>query len=289
MRKPCRIPRSHRAWVHETEHFIPGARSSDLQRQRTSELAGCHTGEVIPPERRTGAGSSRRRLPRTKPTRSSVCRAAESSTPLQRGAERRGRGVQMRQRPSPHQSESGGWMRVAGAVFGTTGEPGKQGAVGKQGFFVNETQTCAVADDFDAVESSARTYLSRGRRSGFQKRAVREQRQVGAGGAAACRFARTRANNSFHGQTGENESRTLRTQTATLRSFVRIVPACALSSPVPARPTLRIAATRWLANVAKSRRNWFAGRGRGPVGEQVELLFLDAVLPARAVQVGNSV
>ncbi len=42
---------------------------------------------------------------------------------------------------SPHQSESGGWIQVAGAVFGTTGEPGKQSAVGKQGFFVNETRT----------------------------------------------------------------------------------------------------------------------------------------------------
>ena len=120
----------------------------------------------------------------------------------------------------------------------------------------------------------------------------RERRQVGVGGTAALRFARTRANRSFQGQTDENESRTLRTemrmQTATFRSLVRIVPACALSSPVPAKPSLRIAAVRWLANVAKSRRNWFARMvaGRGPVGEQVELLLLDAVLhfAARAVQ-----
>ena len=53
--KPCRIFRSNRAWVHvhETEHFIPGARSSDIQRQRAGELADCHTGEVIPSGRRS--------------------------------------------------------------------------------------------------------------------------------------------------------------------------------------------------------------------------------------------
>ena len=63
-----------------------------------------------------------------------------------------------------HKSESRGHVRVADTVFWTTGGPGKQGAVGKQGFFLNESRTCTVAGDSDAVEP--RTYLSRGRRSG---------------------------------------------------------------------------------------------------------------------------
>ena len=83
----------------------------------------------------------------------------------------------------------------------------------------------------------------------------RERRQVGVGGTAARRFAKTRANRSFQGQTDENESRTLRTemQTATFRSFVRTGLRPVLPGAVQANPPNR-------------RRGWQTSRSRGATG-----------------------
>ena len=158
--------------------------------------------------------------------------------------------------------ESRGQLRVAGAVFWTTGGPGKQGAVGKQGFFLNQPRTFAVAGDSDAVERSNipvpwPAFRLKGCRG-------RKRRQVGVGGA--CRFARTRANRSFQGRTDENESVTLRTEmrTATLRSFVRTGLRAVLPGAGRADPRRRQAAGERREVEAQLVRP----HGRGPVGEQ---------------------
>ena len=106
-------------------------------------------------------------------------------------------------------------------------------------------------------------------------------RYVGAD-AAACRFARTRANGSFQGQVEESESGIPRTetQTATSRNFVR-------TDPGPVVPCVGEAdsSNRPCRRRESQNRGALARRVAADVRSANRLPFLDSVLPARAMEI----
>ena len=150
-----------------------------------------------------------------------------------------------------HKSESGGQVGVAGAVFWTTGGPGKQGAVGKQGFFLERTANvcgCGQLRRRGAPEHTCPV-------AGVPAKGLSRPRAASGWGRRRPQVRQDPGERILPGPDRRKRERNPPNRNADgdLEKFRPNRPA-----PCPPRCRPGQPSPPWLANVAKSRRNWFA-------------------------------